>query len=111
MARKTASLVAENTFCDWISPTIQTIAGVAPMGFLDLIVSGTWSGTLTLQKRHITGGDSIDGYTYSDPFTVESYTDNPDPSLIEDHSTTVQYRIGFATGDYTSGTALVRLEQ
>ena len=111
MARKTASLSAENTFTDWITPTQQ--AGTlfkGPFGFLDLIISGTWAGTLTAQKRHLTGGTVSADYTYTDPFDVDDFTANT-VEYIEDFSSTVQYRVGFKTGNYTSGTALVRLEQ
>lgn len=104
MAFKDATLTAENTFTDWIEPTEQTLSGVGPMGFLDLIISGTWAGTITVQKK-FTLGD-----TDSDTFDVDDYSANQ-ALLIEDHATNVSYRAGFKTGDFTSGSAYVRLEQ
>jgi len=74
-----------------------------------LVISGTWAGTITVQKRHGHGSSQAD-IVWSSEFDVEAYTANT-VKLIEDHSTTTQYRAGFKTGEYTSGTASVRLEQ
>lgn len=100
----TASLTAENTFCDWITPKEQLSKGVQNPGFLDFMITGTWAGTLTVQKRHTHNGVS------TDPIDVTTYTTNK-ANMIQDHSATVQYRIGFKTGNYTSGTAIIRMEQ
>lgn len=107
MSKVTADLIAENTFTSWISLTSESPSNHDSQGFLDLLIEGTWVGIITVQKRHFHGPEPI---TYTNPFDLEDYTDNT-VKLIEDHSTTTQYRIGFKTGNYTSGTASVRLEQ
>jgi hypothetical protein len=109
MSYKTASLVAQNTFTDWIKPKPQKALGQDSLGYLDLVISGTWAGTLTVQKRH-GHGNHTDDITWTSEFDVEDFTANT-AKLIEDHSVTAQYRVGFKTGNYTSGTAEVRLEQ
>ena len=106
MSREIATLSAQNTFTSWIAPTRKGSTGFDSEGFLNLIISGTWAGTITVQKRHQTGAA-----TYTDPFDLPTTFTANTVKLIEDHSTTVQYRIGFKTGEYTSGSALVRLEQ
>lgn len=106
MSIKIADLIAENTFSDWLDPIRKGSSGFDGEGFLNVMTSGTWAGTLTIQKRHFHGT----GPTYTDAYDIEDFTENL-AQLIEDHSTTVQYRIGFKTGNFTSGTASVRLEQ
>lgn len=87
---QTASLIAQNTY--------TTKMEVSRKEF-NLSVSGIWVGTLTLQR-------SFDGgVTWLD---VETYTSNVQKVGTEpEHK--VCYRIGFKAGEYTSGTAVVRL--
>ena len=103
-----AELSENNTFSDWIKPKQNAKIITLPSGFLDLIITGTWSGTLTLQKRYNHGTD--DDPDYTDIFDVDSITINK-CRMIEDYSECVDFRIGFKSGDYTSGIALVRFEQ
>jgi hypothetical protein len=98
---KKADLTAQNTFSDWISP-VKTREPKA--GYLSVSVTGTWAGTITVQKRMDHAG------TYTDPIDVEDYTENM-AKLIEDHVWPVEYRVGFKTGNYTSGTAAVIIER
>ena len=98
---QTASLTAENTFTDWLAPFKKS--RITP-GYIDFAITGTWAGTITVQKRYKRGG------TYTDPIDVEDYTTN-EAKLIEDHVWGVEYRIGFKAGNYTSGTAIVRLDR
>ena len=105
MGYVTAELSAEDTFSDWISPNQNSKIITLPSGFLDLIVSGTWSGILTLQKRYDHGVDGI-----TDVFDGDLITSNL-WKLIEDYSETVEFRIGFKSGEYTSGIALIQFEQ
>lgn len=100
MSVVTASLTAQNTFTDWVKPKVQLTKGVCGCGFLNFSVTGTWAGTITIQKRY-NEGDAID---VTDGDTTVNAT-----KLIEDHESVVEYRAGFKTGDYTSGTAVVRL--
>jgi hypothetical protein len=106
MSVKTVDLTAQNTFSAWLKPIKRGSSGFDSEGFLDIMTSGTWAGTLTVQKRHFHGTPAV----YTDPYDVEDFTANL-TKLIEDRSTTVEYRIGFKTGGYGSGTAAVRLEQ
>ncbi len=98
-----ASLIAENTFTDWKRP-YRDASLLRSEGSLDIIISGTWAGTITVQKRHVHSG------TPTDTFDVSTFTANTANDYIRDNSPTVEYRIGFKTGGYTSGTAEVRLE-
>lgn len=62
-------------------------------------ISGTWAGTVTLQR-------SFDGgTTYTD---VEVFTANAEKNG-EEVEGGVDYRLGIKTGEYTSGTAELRL--
>lgn len=71
-------------------------------GYFNLVLSGTWAGTITLQC-------SFD-YCVS-WVTVATYTSNTKTALFEPESG-VFYRIGIVTaGDYTSGTAVVRMSR
>ncbi|MCD6435119.1 MAG: hypothetical protein J7L15_01825 [Clostridiales bacterium] len=99
-------LSAENTFSAWIAPSKNAKIVTLPSGFLDLIITGTWSGTLTIQKRYYHG--ILDGYT--DIFDGDLIDSNL-WRTIEDYSENVEFRIGFKSGDYTSGTALIQIEQ
>ncbi|WP_323994704.1 phage tail protein [Aeromonas hydrophila] len=58
--------------------------------------SGPWVGTLTLQRSVSEPGAWVDVQTYSVSSGSESYNDGLDNS-------TIYYRIGFKTADYTSG--------
>jgi hypothetical protein len=86
-----ASLVAENTFTDVMSRVVGPAFNVS--------ISGTWAGTLMLQRR-------LDGTNWRD---VETFTANVETEWPTkgDH---VEWRLGFKTGAYTSGTAVVRLD-
>lgn len=87
-----ASLVAENTF------TSSFVNVVAPA--FNVSISGTWVGTLTLQRR-------LDGTNWRDVVTFTANIETEWPTK-GDH---VEWRLGFKTGQYTSGTAVARLDQ
>lgn len=90
----TASLSAANTYTDWMPLSKYS-------RLFHLSISGTWAGTITLQR-------SVDGGTT--PLDVATYTANiEDPG--EEVEVGIVYRAGFKTGEYTSGTAVVRLSQ
>jgi hypothetical protein len=77
------------------------VVGVGNARIFQIILEGTWAGTVTLQF-------SFDDATWNDTdqvFTANantSYNDQQDDSII-------YYRIGFKTGDYTSGTLTATL--
>ena len=86
-----ASLTAQNTFT----------APLKVLGEANVWISGTWAGTLTLQASYDAGGTWLD---------VQTYTANGIDILYEPE-VGVCCRIGFKTGQYTSGTAVVRISQ
>ena len=82
-----ASITAENTFT----------TAVRLEGYLNVSISGTFVATVTVQR-------SIDNSTWVD---VDTWT-----SPAEDYGFEPElmwYRIGIKTGEFTSGTAVVRL--
>tara|TARA_R110000744_G_scaffold179186_1_gene298177 strand:+ start:48 stop:353 length:306 start_codon:yes stop_codon:yes gene_type:complete len=88
----TASLTAQNTFTDWIYSTKD----------FNLSISGTFAGTITVQRSF----DPANADTTArdvDTFTapIETYGFEPSGVAI--------YRAGFKTGQYTSGTAVIRI--
>ncbi len=90
----TKSITAQDTWSDTLTPK-DGLHG----GGLNISISGTWVATITLQR-------SFDlGVTWHE---VTTYEANMQKALVEpEHG--VRYRIGVKTGDYTSGTAVVRL--
>lgn len=97
----TATLTAENTYTDWIDLDDGTRRHDPGFGRLNVSISGTWAGTLTLQRRF------ADDTTARD---VETYTANYEDAIL-DMEPGIDYRIGFKTGDFSSGTATVRLSK
>lgn len=93
----TGTLTAENTYTDPIRVT-----GVTTGRIFQVTRSGTWVGTLTLQRSIGEVGSWEDVETYTTNDTV-SYDDDLDNSIV-------YYRIGFNTGDFTSGSADVALD-
>lgn len=91
-ASASASLTAENTFT----------TNVALRGNFNVSISGTWAGTITLYVAY--------DNALTPSLVVNTYTANIQDVGFEPESGAV-YKIGFATGDYTSGTAVVRISQ
>lgn len=87
------AISAQNTFTPW----------VALLGEFNLSISGTWAGTVTIQ-RTFDGGTTV--------LDVNTYTANIEDRGSEPHGHGYTlYRVGIKTGQYTSGTANVRLNQ
>lgn len=95
--RVESNLTAENTYTGAIRVT-----GVDKTRIFQVIRAGTWSGTLTLQRSIGEIGSWEDVNTYNGNGT-KSFNDELDNSIV-------YYRIGFNTGDFTSGTAEVALD-
>lgn len=91
-----ANLAAQNTF----TSTIQ-VTGVGEARRFAITISGTWAGTITLQRSIGVTGNWVDVSTYTSGVTT-TYDDALD-------NQTVFYQIGFKTGQYTSGTAVTAL--
>lgn len=90
-ASVSASLSAANTYT----------TAMAFRGEANIWISGTWAGTITLQATYDNGATWLD---------VQTYTANGIDILYEPE-VGISCRIGFKTGQYTSGTAVVRISQ
>jgi hypothetical protein len=101
-----ADLTAADTYTDWIVPKKLHEKDSKQIGRLTLSIYGTWAGTLTVQRRfcETTTGEVV----YTSPLTVDTFSANTEKN-IEDPDGRVEYRIGFEAGNYTSGTASVRI--
>ena len=88
---KAANLTVENTYTDWIDCD----------GLFNLSISGTWAGTLTLQRSYDEGTTPLDIKTYT--ANEEAIVTNPEKGMY--------HRVGFKTSEFTSGTAVVRLSK
>lgn len=92
-ADESLAISAQNTFTPW----------VALLGDFNLSISGTWVGTVTIQRSFDGGTTALD---------VENYIANAEDRGSEPRGQGyVLYRAGFKTGAYTSGTANVRINQ
>ncbi len=89
-----SSIAAENTFTDTLEPK--------PGEFYRFSVSGTFVGTVTLQRKLKNQASFTDYAT--------GVADTPfDGDGLQSGSGTI-YQLGFKTGDYTSGTAECSIE-
>ena len=84
-----ADITAENTFTD----------GIYVEDEFNFSISGTFSATVTVQ-RSFDGGST---WRDTDTFTAATETFGSDPGKE------VVYRAGVKTGDFTSGTASIRI--
>jgi len=80
---------AENTFSD----------GLYVEGDFSFSISGTFVGTVTVQRSFDAGATWRDVDTFTAPTETAGYDGEP----------IVVYRAGIKTGDYTSGTASIRI--
>ena len=87
MANVTADITAQNTFTD----KIQVV------GHFNLSISGTWAATVTVQRS----------WNNSDWFDVDTFTGNYEGVGFDAEE--VYYRAGVKTGDFTSGTVVLRI--
>ncbi len=91
-------LTAQNQFSDPIR-----ITGVDAARQFAVIITGTWTGTVTLQYSLAAPGNWVDATSGSYTSNVSvAYDDTLDNQVI-------YYRIGIKTGDYGSGTATATL--
>jgi hypothetical protein len=92
----TATATGEGQFTDSIR-----VVGVGSSRIFDYSITGTWAGTITLQRSFDDETSWTDVTTYTSNST-STYNDSLDNEIVF-------YRIGFDTGDYTSGTATLSL--
>jgi len=76
------------------------VSGVSGQRYFTFTIDGVWTGTITLQRSVSAPGDWIDVKSYSSSTTVSNYDDNLDNQIV-------YYRLGFKTGGYGSGLAVV----
>jgi hypothetical protein len=88
----TASITAQNTFSD----------SVMLRGPFNVLITGTFSATVTLQRSFDNGSTWIDHPT---TWTTPTWT------TVTECEYGVLYRIGVKTGGFTSGTAVLRISQ
>lgn len=91
-----ASLTGDDQFTDEIRVT-----GIGASRAFTIALTGTWVGTLTLQRSVSEPGAWVDITTYTANVTT-GYNDALDNQII-------YYRIGIKSGNYTSGTASASL--
>lgn len=91
-----SELSAEDTYTDYIR-----VVGVGAARVFSVVLTGTWVGTLTLQRSVSEPGDWVNVQTYTAP-TNSNYDD----TLANQE---VYYRIGFRPGAFTSGSATATL--
>ncbi len=94
-----ANLSAAETYTDEIIPIVVDDWKIKSTGLMNVSISGTWAGTLSLERCF---------HNEETWHTVESFITNEETQVSVCESN-VAYRIGFAAGAYTSGTANVRL--
>ena len=71
------------------------------VGYFNISISGTWAGTVTAQRSFDSGSTWYDVNTWTS--NTEEYGFEPERD--------VQYRVGIKTGQFISGTCVVRLSQ
>lgn len=99
-----AILDDDNQFTTDVSGEVQNAdgtRGIRLKSWFNKSVSGTWEGTITLQRSFDNGTTWLDVSELED--NVENYDQEIESNVI--------YRIGFKDGDYTSGEANVRLSK
>ena len=88
---QTRAISAENLYTD--SAEIQ--------GYFNVGISGTWAGKVTVQRSFDLGSTWFDVATWTS--NTQEYGYEPERK--------VYYRAGIKTGEFVSGTAVVRLSQ
>lgn len=103
----TRSVTAENQWTTGIEPYSYSWRDTNKLGTLGIFVSGTFVATVSLQYSLDSGATWNDLYVNG---TRKTYTGPTHDTLI-DYEPGILYRIGVATGEFTSGTANVRLSK
>ena len=93
MARVTRTITASSQFTDPVKLS----------GYFNLSISGTWTGTLTVQRSWDLGDTWLD---------VDTFIANTEEYGLEpEHTNVVLYRIGAKVDALSSGSAILRLSQ
>ena len=86
-----ASILAQNTFT----------GAIKVRGLFNLSLSGTWVATVHIQRSFDSGTTWLDVASYT--ANIEDLGDEPEAGVL--------YRAGVKTGNYTSGTVVLRIGQ
>jgi hypothetical protein len=78
------------------------VSGVGTKRGFSIVISGTWSGEITLQRSLGEPGSWADAKSFTGNFSDTSWEDGLDNQIVF-------YRIGIKSGDYTSGTAVISI--
>lgn len=103
---RTATVDADNnTFTGLISPTHKGKGGELNVS---IYAASSWSATVSLQRTFDDGTTyiTVKEYTYADATAAHDIAER-----IVDYEPDSRYRMGVATGDYTSGTIYLRLSK
>jgi len=96
-ATESASVTAEDNFTD----EIKVSGATTETRVVNVIVNGTFTATVTLQRSYDGGSSWVD---------VESYTGSTGKSITDATvGQDVYYRLGVKTGDFSSGTVLAQI--
>ncbi len=98
----TATVDSDETNGTWTDPIVPDFRHTEKFGKLNLSISGSsWGGTVTLQRRlpEMSDFEDVDTFTVNTQDTI---------SEIEEGA---EYRVGMKNGEYSSGTAYVRLSR
>ncbi len=104
-------LDAADEFTTDVAGTTQASSGTSGVslgGVFVMTLSGTWSGTLTVQRSSDGGTTWVD--VTDNNGTAKAFTTNG-TYMNEEPVREVKYRVGFKSGNYTSGTVTVVWEQ
>ena len=88
---QTRSITGESLFTDPIEC----------VGYFNISISGTWEGTVTVQRSFDSGSTWFDVNTWT--ANTQEYGYEPERD--------VYYRAGVKTGNFTNGTVVLRLSQ
>ncbi len=87
----TKTVTGANQFSDAVELT----------GYFNISISGSWTATVTVQRSFDSGSNWLD---------VETWTANTEEYGLESEKG-IYYRVGVDTGDYTTGSVVLRLSQ
>ena len=112
--RVSASITAENQFTGALNATATQAGsgtdGVELYGEFAVVLSGTWAATVTVQRSSDSGVTWVDVTTGVNSATAVAMTNNGIRTFYEP-ARNILYRVGVKTGNYTSGTAAVAIQQ
>jgi len=102
LALASAAFATIKSSADGVAAQNTFIPPILMQGVFNLSISGTWTGTVTLQRSFDKGTTWLD---------VGSYASNVESNAEFEAETGVYYRAGFKTSNYSNGTAVIRISQ